>query len=65
MPSFTSEVANTSIRLATAMSQADTSPIPPAIAGPCTRASVGLERNASVRSILARARASVRFCSTE
>src|SRR5574343_487131 len=63
MPNLTSEVANTALVEATAMSQAEARPMPPPSAAPCTRAMVGFFISAMVRSILARPRASLRFSS--
>src|SRR5574343_606635 len=63
MPNLTSEVAKTALPEATAMSQAAARPIPPPRAAPWTRAMVGFFISASVRSILAKARASFRLSS--
>jgi hypothetical protein len=64
MPNLTSEVAKTALVDATAISQAAASPIPPPSAAPWTRAMVGFFISASVRSMLARARASFRLSSS-
>src|SRR5574343_851913 len=64
MPNLTSEVANTALVEATAMSQAAVRPVPPPSAAPWTRAMVGFFISASTRSILARARASFRLSSS-
>src|ERR1041384_1646195 len=45
-PSFASEKQNFASGVPIAMSQAATSPVPPAKAGPCTRAMVGLSSRA-------------------
>src|SRR5574343_165892 len=63
MPNLTSEVANTALVEATAMSQAEARPMPPPSAAPCTRAMVGFFISARVRSMRARARASLRLSS--
>src|SRR5574343_227476 len=63
MPNLTSEVANTALVEATAMSQAAARPVPPPSAAPCTRAMVGFFISASTRSMRASARASRRFSS--
>ncbi len=51
-PSFASDRQNFASGTPTAMSQAATSPTPPAKAGPCTRAMVGLRMRSSVLSIV-------------
>src|SRR5919108_129594 len=55
-PSFASEKQNFASGVPTAMSHAATSPVPPANAGPCTRAIVGLSRRSSAASMSAIAR---------
>ena len=62
-PSLDSVSANSASTVPTAMSQAATRPTPPAKAGPCTRAMVGLDIRSSVFSMAASARVSFRFCS--
>ncbi len=62
-PSLASERQNFASGTPMAMSQAATSPTPPAKAAPCTRATVGFAMRSSVLSIAASACASARFCS--
>src|SRR5687767_2497577 len=50
-PSFASEKQNFACDVPMAMSHAATSPVPPANAGPCTRAMVGCGRRSSAASI--------------
>src|SRR5581483_1682587 len=51
-PSFASEKQNFASGVPIAMSQAATSPVPPAKAGPCTRAMVGLSSRSSDAQVL-------------
>src|SRR6266852_4282542 len=60
-PSFASEQQNFASGVPSAKSQAATSPVPPANAGPCTRAMVGFDMASSDASISASARASPTF----